>query len=112
MDKLKELLSKNSIYEHESITDKRGHKNASVFLPVFFNNEDYSVLFLKRSKNLSAHSDEICFPGGTFESDDVNLLNTAYREMKEEIGIGQENVKLISSLSKEKLEQDILFSLL
>ncbi len=102
MDKLKELLSKNSIYEHESITDKRGHKYASVFLPVFFNNEDYSVLFLKRSKNLSAHSDEICFPGGTFENDDVNLLNTAYREIQEEIGIGQENVKLISSLSKEK----------
>jgi 8-oxo-dGTP pyrophosphatase MutT (NUDIX family) len=102
MDKLKELLSKNSIYQHESITDKRGHKNASVFLPVFFNNEDYSILFLKRSKNLSAHSDEICFPGGTFENDDMNLLNTAYREMKEEIGVGQESVKLISPLSKEK----------
>ena len=102
MDKLKELLSKDSIYEYENITDERGQKKASVFLPVFFNDEEYSILFLKRSKNLYAHSDEICFPGGTFEDDDMNLLNTAYREMKEEIGVDQNNVKLISPLSKEK----------
>tara|TARA_Y100000741_G_C17939642_1_gene431247 strand:+ start:9 stop:593 length:585 start_codon:yes stop_codon:yes gene_type:complete len=101
MDKLKELLSKDSIYEYENINKNSKQINASVFLPVIFKNGDYSILLLKRSKNLSAHSDEICLPGGTFEENDFNLLNTAYREMREETGVAQDNVKLISSLSKE-----------
>ena len=102
MDKLKELLSKNSKHEYENINSNTEHINASVFLPVFFNKEGYSILFLERSKNLSTHSGEICFPGGTFENGDLNLLNTAYREMKEETGVSQDNVKLVSPLSKEK----------
>ena len=101
MDKLKELLSKDSRYEYQNINNNSKQTNASVFLPVIFKNGDYSILLLKRSKNLSVHSDEICLPGGTFEENDINLLNTANREMREETGVTQDNFKLISSLSKE-----------
>ena len=78
MDKLKELLSKDSRYEYENINKNSKQTNASVFLPVLFKNGEYSILLLKRSKNLSAHSDEICLPGGTFEENDFNLLNLSF----------------------------------
>jgi len=102
MDKLRELLTKNSVFEYENITNTKGYKSAAVFLPISIKNEDYSILFLERSSNLYSHSGEICFPGGAFENDDINLLNTAYRETEEEVGLKQENIKLISSLGKEK----------
>ena len=102
MHKLRELLTKKPVFEYENITNFQGYKSAAVFLPISIKNQDYSILFLERSKNLYSHSGEICFPGGSFENNDVNLLNTAYREMKEEVGVKQENIQLISPLSKEK----------
>lgn len=46
-----------------------------------------------------AHSGQISLPGGKFEEADETLINTAIRECKEEIGIG-EGINLLGSLSE------------
>lgn len=45
------------------------------------------------------HSGQIALPGGKWEESDVELQKTALRETHEEIGVSQESVKLIGSLS-------------
>ncbi len=45
------------------------------------------LLFIQRSKHLNSHAGEIAFPGGKWESSDDSLVDTAYRETFEEVGI-------------------------
>lgn len=46
------------------------------------------VLFVKRTSNeKDQYSGHIAFPGGKYENNDINLLNTCIRETKEEIGL-------------------------
>ena len=51
MDKLKELLSKDSIYEYENINKNSKQINASVFLPVVFKNGDYGFCYSTKKDN-------------------------------------------------------------
>ena len=45
------------------------------------------VLMIEKSKQLSSHAGDIAFPGGKWVDDDNDLLETALRETKEEIGL-------------------------
>jgi len=45
------------------------------------------VLMIEKSKKLNIHAGEIAFPGGKWMEDDNDLLDTALRETKEEIGL-------------------------
>lgn len=42
---------------------------------------------IKRAGHLNRHAGEISFPGGMFETEDVDLLTTALRETREELHI-------------------------
>ena len=72
------------------------------------NNEDYKILFTKRSSNLSTHSGEVSFPGGKWEEHDKNLYETALRESNEEINLDTANIEKLGSLnfllSRHKIE--------
>ena len=50
-------------------------------------NHKKEILFTKRSEFLEHHKGQISFPGGTKDSSDLTLLETAIRETKEEIGL-------------------------
>ncbi len=70
--------------------------------------EDYKILFTKRSSNLSTHSGEVSFPGGKWEEHDKNLYETALRESNEEINLDTANIEKLGSLnfllSRHKIE--------
>ena len=70
--------------------------------------EDYKILFTKRSSNLSTHSGEVSFPGGKWEEHDKNLYETALRESNEEINLDTVNIEKLGSLnfllSRHKIE--------
>ncbi len=64
------------------------------------------ILMIEKSKELNIHAGEIAFPGGKWSEHDKDLLDTALRETREEIGlniprdniIGQfENVTTLNS---------------
>ena len=68
------------------------------------------VLMIKRAMSLKIHAGEIGFPGGGYEEEDKNLLATALRETREEIGIHVEASKVIAQLPivKTRLGFEIL----
>jgi 8-oxo-dGTP pyrophosphatase MutT (NUDIX family) len=58
------------------------------------------VLFIKRPETMSTHKGEIAFPGG--KSDpvvDADILATALREAREEIGLDPAEVEIVARLS-------------
>jgi 8-oxo-dGTP pyrophosphatase MutT (NUDIX family) len=66
-------------------------KPAAILLPII-ERQQPSVLLTKRSENMPTHAGQISFPGGRVHSGDNSLIDTALRELEEEIGIGPEFV--------------------
>lgn len=74
-------------------------KRGGVFIPLCMNeNGNPSILFTQRSCNLVHHRCEICFPGGMKDKEDNNIIETAKRELEEEIGVKEENVDVLGIL--------------
>jgi 8-oxo-dGTP pyrophosphatase MutT (NUDIX family) len=83
-------LSKNLKRNYSTSPDYHSivrDKIAGVLVIIHGSDSKPSILFTKRSENLKIHASEISFPGGNFVIKDLNPLNTALRETREEIGI-------------------------
>ncbi|MGB8574575.1 MAG: CoA pyrophosphatase, partial [Nitrososphaeraceae archaeon] len=63
---------------------------------------DPHILLIKRTKLVKNHTGEISFPGGNFTNVDVNMLQTAIREIEEELGISIKREQVIGSLNAER----------
>jgi 8-oxo-dGTP pyrophosphatase MutT (NUDIX family) len=81
----------------KKITDENLRASA-VLIPIFCNQGQYYVLLTKRSEEVDFHKGQVCFPGGTRELSDSSLLQTALREVEEEIGLRAEDVEILGEL--------------
>lgn len=75
-------------------------QNAGVLILLYPINEDIYTVLIKRPVYQGAHSGQISLPGGKFEQDkDINLIDTAFRETQEEIGISKEAISFVGKLT-------------
>ncbi|MFT5451007.1 MAG: 8-oxo-dGTP pyrophosphatase MutT (NUDIX family) [Enterobacterales bacterium] len=75
------------------------HLKASAVLLILHRVDDnWHLLFTKRAEHLKHHPGQISFPGGRYEDDDIDLIDTAIRETEEEIGIIKQLPTVISQL--------------
>lgn len=88
------LLRLNHVEEGQSTNHKTITKEAAILVPICTVEGTPSILFTRRSSNLSKHASEISFPGGYYDEalDSIiippwknRLINTALREMQEEL---------------------------
>ena len=73
-------------------------KPAGVLIPIRVYEDSLSVLLTQRSADLKHHAGQVSFPGGRMEAADSDILMTALRETREEIGIAEEYVSIIGYL--------------
>ena len=52
----------------------------------------WEFILTQKSKHLNKHAGQVAFPGGKFDTADTHILNTAYRETHEEIGIPEHHI--------------------
>ena len=71
---------------------------AAVLVPLIERDDGISVLLTQRTEHLKDHPGQISFPGGRVEEIDNGPLNTALREVHEEIGIAPEFVAVAGYL--------------
>ena len=71
---------------------------AAVAFIIKVSKEDLYVLLTKRSSSLRNYGGDVCLPGGRYDPSDDNLVNTALRETKEEVGIDSHNLDYICTL--------------
>ena len=57
------------------------------------------MVFIQRPRYDGAHSGQIAFPGGRYESTDKDLEQTALREAQEEVGVDPDRVEVIGGLT-------------
>lgn len=74
-------------------------RKAAVLLPLFEQDGEISLAFIRRSTTLRSHSGEIAFPGGSVDASDASQIMTALREAQEEIGLDPAHVEVLGVLS-------------
>ena len=77
-----------------------GVRRAAVLLPMFRANEEWHLLYIRRSEHLQDHRGQVAFPGGGQEARDQSLQETALREAEEEIGVHPADVRLLGSMDE------------
>lgn len=77
------------------IMDVRGEY--AVLVPLVEDKGETCILYELRSKTIDVQPNEVCFPGGSFESGE-NAVQCALRETFEEIGVPAEGIEVIGEL--------------
>ena len=94
--KLKKFSSPSRIaMNHENFIN-----SAVVFLIIPHETKPYDLVLIRRAKHQNdKHSGEMSFPGGKYDPiKDKTYMNTALRELKEELSISKEQVKIIGCI--------------
>jgi 8-oxo-dGTP pyrophosphatase MutT (NUDIX family) len=92
--KLKQILAQR---EKQRIVDPK-RVSAAVLVPIYKKDGQHHILFIKRTEWVEKHKGEISFPGGTYETRDKTLLDTALRESTEEISLRPDDVEVLGEL--------------
>lgn len=73
-------------------------KPAAVLAPLLKVDQEWSLLFIRRTDNLEEHSGQVAFPGGHMDPSDSSPADTCIRETKEEIGVHPDDILLVGRL--------------
>ena len=71
---------------------------AAVLLPLFEQQNELHLAFIRRAATLRSHSGQIAFPGGKKDPDDLFPVMTALREAQEEIGLDPQRAEILGVL--------------
>jgi len=84
-----------------SVTDKKAlnYRKSAVLILLYYKEDRLKSILIERSTYNGAHSGQISLPGGKFEIEDINIINTAIRETFEEIGVATTSMDIIGALS-------------
>lgn len=82
-----------------SFPNEEPARQAGVMLLLYPDKEDLYTVFIKRNEYPGAHSGQISFPGGMYETRDRNLEETALRETSEETGIDHTRIDVLGALT-------------
>ena len=73
---------------------------AAVLAPIQERPDGDHLILTLRADNLSSHSGQVAFPGGSVDPDDDGPVATALRETQEEIGIDPGHVRILGQLDE------------
>lgn len=77
-----------------------GLRSAGVLVPLRDSGGEVTVTLARRTERVPHHKGQICFPGGSRDPGDRDLLATALREAEEEMGIRSEDVELLGAMER------------
>jgi 8-oxo-dGTP pyrophosphatase MutT (NUDIX family) len=96
---IQERLKRYSFNNENNLKfDQNKYRQAAVLVLLVCIDGEWNLLFTKRSDSLRNHKGQVSFPGGAKEAGDIDIINTALREAKEEIGITFDNITIIGTM--------------
>jgi 8-oxo-dGTP pyrophosphatase MutT (NUDIX family) len=73
---------------------------SGVMLLLYEKNEDLNIVFTQRKQYDGVHSGQMSLPGGKKDEGDFDLVQTALRETKEEIGVEENVIEVLGTLTE------------
>src|SRR5512143_2369159 len=86
-------------YAEIDLTDATRLKCAAVLVPLLWQDEQWNLLFTRRTERVESHKGQVSFPGGGCDEGETTPEQTALREAWEEIGIEPADVRVLGRLA-------------
>lgn len=77
---------------------EKGLTPAAVLMPLLLDSSRESLILTRRADTLRHHQGQVSFPGGSVETEDASITETALREAEEEIGLPRTRVSVVGFL--------------
>jgi 8-oxo-dGTP pyrophosphatase MutT (NUDIX family) len=74
-------------------------RNAAVLVPLLLQDNEWHLLFTRRTDQVESHKGQVSFPGGASDIGETSPEQTALREAEEEIGIDRREIRLLGRLN-------------
>ncbi|WP_421764840.1 NUDIX hydrolase [Ekhidna sp.] len=75
-------------------------RKGGVLILLYQDQETVHFPLIQRPSYEGIHSGQMALPGGRYEEEDQDQFNTALRETEEEIGVDQNSIQIVGSLSE------------
>ncbi|MHA1147007.1 MAG: NUDIX hydrolase [Promethearchaeota archaeon] len=85
--------------DRDNISDEYFTPSAVLFSIIPYEDKSFELVLIHRTERGRNHRGEMSFPGGKVESGDKNLIDTALRECREEIGVPRSAITLLGTLN-------------
>ena len=86
-------------YSELDLSDGKNLKCAAVLIPLLWHENEWHVLYTRRTDRVESHKGQVSFPGGACDEGETTPEQTALREAEEEIGIDPAHVKVLGRLT-------------
>jgi 8-oxo-dGTP pyrophosphatase MutT (NUDIX family) len=85
-------------YAEIDLTEETRLKCAAVLVPLVWHDEEWHLLYTRRTDRVESHKGQVSFPGGACDEGETTPEETALREADEEIGLNPNDVKVLGRL--------------
>ena len=86
-------------YAELELNDEITLKCAAVLVPLVWHEEEWHLLFTRRTDRVESHKGQVSFPGGACDEGETTPEQTALREADEEIGLNPAEIKVLGRLA-------------
>lgn len=86
-------------YAEIELTDEARLKCAAVLVPLAWQDNEWHLLFTRRTERVESHKGQVSFPGGACDEGESTPEETALREANEEVGIQPRAVRVLGRLA-------------
>ena len=86
-------------YAELELNDEITLKCAAVLVPLVWHDEEWHLLFTRRTDRVESHKGQVSFPGGACDEGETTPEQTALREANEEIGIQPSDINVLGRLA-------------
>ncbi|MCK6540721.1 MAG: CoA pyrophosphatase [Anaerolineales bacterium] len=86
-------------FSEVDLNDETRLKCAAVLVPLLWQDDEWHLLFTRRTEAVESHKGQVSFPGGACDDGEKTPEETALREAEEEIGINPNDVKVLGRLA-------------
>jgi len=86
-------------YSELELNDGKNLKCAAVLIPLLWHENEWHLLYTRRTDRVESHKGQVSFPGGACDEGEKTPEQTALREADEEIGLDPGDVKVLGRLA-------------
>lgn len=86
-------------FQEIELNEETSLKCAAVLVPLVWQDEEWHLLFTRRTDTVESHKGQVSFPGGACDEGEQSPEETALREAAEEIGIQPRDVRVLGRLA-------------
>jgi 8-oxo-dGTP pyrophosphatase MutT (NUDIX family) len=86
-------------YSELDLSDVKHLKCAAVLIPLLWHEDEWHLLYTRRTDRVESHKGQVSFPGGACDEGETTPEQTALREADEEIGLKPGDVRVLGRLA-------------